>query len=319
MIGAVYKWYYTHPEHLRTGLKKFGQDGQDATIKGLKQTLFREIFEEIDYNSFTKKELKDALPVLLFLSLKRDNSVKGRACLDDRKQRLWMQKEDTASPTIAVEALFYTFVMDALEESDGATCKLPGNFLQTEMEGKVIIWINGALALLLVKIDPERWVVYIKCSKAIYSTLNAAILSYEKLVGHLGDWGFEINPYEPCCWNQYTDNNQFTIVFHVNDMKLNHIDKQFVTNTIQKLESVYARLDPMTMTREKLHQYLGMTIDYRSKGEVRITMYNFIKKMIDELQQDMIGTKWAYSCPWIFILTKAKSENSTISLPRPSI
>ena len=95
--------------------------------------LAREVFEEIDYNSLTKQELKDALPVLLFLSMKRDNSVKGRACADGRKQRLWMQKEETASPTIAVEALFYTFVMDAMEERDVATCDLPGHFLQTEM------------------------------------------------------------------------------------------------------------------------------------------------------------------------------------------
>ena len=68
-----------------------------------------------------------------------------------------MQKEDTTSPTIAVEARFYTFVMDALEEHDVATCDLPGLFLQTEMEGKMIIRIDGALALLLVKINPERW------------------------------------------------------------------------------------------------------------------------------------------------------------------
>jgi len=54
--------------------------------------------------------------------------------------------------------------------------------------------------------------------KAIYGTLNAAILSYTKLVGHLGDWGFETNPYEPCCWNMYMDNKQFTIMFHVDDM-----------------------------------------------------------------------------------------------------
>ena len=78
------------------------------------------------------------------------------------------------------------------------------------------------------------------------------------------------------------DNKQFTTV-HVNDMKLSHINKKIVTNILQKLESLYAKLDPMTMMRGKVHQYLGMTIDHRSKGEVCITMYGFIKKMIDEL------------------------------------
>ena len=49
------------------------------------------------------------------------------------------------------------------------------------------------------------------------------------------------------------------------------------------MKLLYAKLDPMKITRGKVHQYLGMTIDHRSKGEVCITMYGFIKKMIDEL------------------------------------
>ena len=75
------------------------------------------------------------------------------------------------------------------------------------------------------------------------------------------------------------DNKQFTIVFHVDDMKLSHINKLFVTNIIRQLEAVYAKLDPMKMTRGKVHQNLGMTIDYRSKGKLRATMYDFIKKI----------------------------------------
>ena len=57
---------------LWAGLKKFGQDGQDATIKELNQMLASEVFEEIDYSSLTKKEPNDVL------SLKRNKSVKGR-------------------------------------------------------------------------------------------------------------------------------------------------------------------------------------------------------------------------------------------------
>ena len=64
-------------------------------------------------------------------------------------------------------------------------------------------------------------------------------------------------------------------------MKLSHINAVFVTNILQKQESVYAKLDPMTMTKEKVHQYLG--IDYCTQGEVHINTHDFIKKMIDEL------------------------------------
>ena len=60
--------------------------------------------------------------------------------------------------------------------------------------------------------DPKKWkkhlkyirgqpVIYVKCKKAIYGTINAAILAYKKLVGYLAEWEFEQNFYEPCCWN----------------------------------------------------------------------------------------------------------------------
>ena len=85
-----------------------------------------------------------------------------------------------------------------------ATCDLPGFFLQTDMEGDILLRIDGILAMLLVKIDRKHWkkhlkyrgknsVIYVKCDKASSGTVTAALLFYKKLVGHLMDWGFEMN------------------------------------------------------------------------------------------------------------------------------
>ena len=287
---------------LRAGLKKFGTNGIKATRKELNQMLRREVFEEIEYGSLTPEDKKNALPILLFLTEKRDGTIKGRACADGRKQKIWTQKADSASPTISIEALFYTLVRDAVEERDVATCDLPGHFLQTKMEGRVILRLFGELADLLVEIDPERWrkhrqlargksLIYVKCSKAIYGTVNAALLSYKKLIGHLSGWGFEMNPYDPCCWNQIVNGKQMTVVFHVDDMKLSHVNPDVVTKYIKKLDGVYGKTDPMSITRGKKHEYLGMTIEFIGSKQVQITMYDFIKKMLNEIPKDMNGTK----------------------------
>ena len=72
--------------------------------------------EDIDYDSIARDDLYKALPILLFLTMKRDNvTLKGRACADGRRQRLWMQKENAASPTVTVEALFFVFLAAARE------------------------------------------------------------------------------------------------------------------------------------------------------------------------------------------------------------
>ena len=100
--------------------------------------------------------------------------------------------------------------------------------------------VDGVLALLLLlvsKLDQKIWkkhlrhqgknaVIHVSCDEGIYGTVTTALLTYKKLLGHLMDWGFEMNPYEPCCWIKMINSEQFTIVLHVDDLKLSHKDME---------------------------------------------------------------------------------------------
>ena len=143
-----------------------------------------------------------------------------------------------------------------MEGKDVTTCDLPGSFFQTNMEGHILL--DGALALLLLKFDYKRWkkyllykgknpVIYAKCDKATYGIITAALLPYKKLVGHLMDWGFKMNLYIPCCWNKSINVEQFTIVFHVDVLKLSHKDRNVMSDIIAKLELIYAAIYSMAM------------------------------------------------------------------------
>ena len=87
------------------------------------------------------------------------------------------------------------------------------------------------------------------CDKAIYGTVIAVLLSYKKLIGHLLEWGFKMNPYKPNCWNKMIDGEQFTTVFYIDDPKLSHKIVKQVSDMIAMLESIYAAVDPMTVYR----------------------------------------------------------------------
>ena len=96
---------------LRARLKKFGEVGRKATMKELQQILTREVIGETNQDKLMYEHKKKALPVLLFLSLKRDDTtIKGRSYTDGRPQRVWMDKQDSASLTIAVKAVFYHII-----------------------------------------------------------------------------------------------------------------------------------------------------------------------------------------------------------------
>ena len=74
--------------------------------------------------------------------------------------------------------------------------------------------LRGQLADLMVQVEPELYgpyltktsrgesILYVKMFKAMYGLLRSAFLFYLKLVKDLTDFGFELNPYDPCVANK---------------------------------------------------------------------------------------------------------------------
>jgi hypothetical protein len=126
----------------------------------------------------------------MFLKEKRCGTIKGRGCADGRPQRDYMSKEDTSSPTVATEALILSCLIDAIEKRDVATCDIPGAFMQSDMEGDVVMKLEGVMADVILKIDPTKYkkhtilergkpVVYVKLKKGTLRDLasGAAVLA----------------------------------------------------------------------------------------------------------------------------------------------
>jgi len=205
---------HTHLQHttltqysVKRGLKEFGQDGADAIVKEMKQLDERDVIEPKNPNMLTRQEKVNALEYLMFLKKKRCGRIKGRGCADGRKQRIYKTKEETSAPTVATESLFLSSVIDAQEERDVGTCDIPGAFMQADMDETVYMKLTGTLAKLLTTVNPEKYskfmveengkpTIYVKLRKALYGTLQAALLFWRDLSGQLKEWGFVLNPYD---------------------------------------------------------------------------------------------------------------------------
>ena len=66
---------------------------------------------------------------------------------------------------------------------------------------------------------------------------------------------------------------QYTILWHVDDFKISHVDPEVVTSIIKKLDGKYGDIMPLSVSRGKIHDYLGMVFDYTVCDKVKITMY----------------------------------------------
>jgi len=71
--------------------------------------------------------------------------------------------------------------------------------------------------------------------------------------------------------------------------KILHIDKNIVEDIIRLLNEKFGKESPLTTTRGKVLEYLGMMLDYMTKGKVKISMYDYIDKLLTELPLDMNG------------------------------
>jgi len=68
----------------------------------------------------------------MFLMKKHDVSIKDRGCADIRSQCKYTTKESL--PTISLEAMMMTCVIDAKERRYITVTKIPGAFLNTDMD-----------------------------------------------------------------------------------------------------------------------------------------------------------------------------------------
>ena len=238
--------------NLKQGIKKFGDTGKVAVLVELQQLYDRRVMEPIDKYDLTAEERKGALRYLMFLKEKRCGTIKGRGCADGRKQPDYLTKEETFSATVATEALLLSCIINAVEGRNVATCNIPGAFMQSDMEGKVVMKLDGVMDEVIIKIDPQKNtkyvakengkdVIYVILAKALYGTLQAALLFWQNLSGKLKEWGFTINPYDFCVANKTINGKQCTIVWHIDDLKISHVDSKAVTTILDLLDAQYGQ------------------------------------------------------------------------------
>jgi hypothetical protein len=286
--------------NFKKGITKFGVAGINAVADELKQLDTHNVFTPVSVNGLDDKSKQLALPYLMFLKQKRTGQIKGRGCADGRRQRIYSKKEDASSPTVAMESVFLTSLIEASENRDVATVDIPGAFLQAEIDEIIYVKMAGTIVDILVGINSPKYeayitkegdkkVLYVRLNKALYGTLRAALLFWKKLTATLQEWGFEINPYDTCVANKTIDGTQCTIVWHVDDLKISHANPDVVTNIIGKISSIFGNEAPLTVCRGKKHDYLGMELDYSQKGKVIIRMEKYIQQILEGAPEDLDG------------------------------
>ena len=72
-----------------------------------------------------------------------------------------------------------------------------------------------------------------------------------------------------------------TVFWHVDDLKIFHMNGYVVGNLIIHISEKFRKEAELTIHRGKLHNYLGMNLDYRKCGKVKMDMTEHLEKILN--------------------------------------
>eukprot|EP00957_Ditylum_brightwellii_P200639 15295516-Ditylum_brightwellii.AAC.1 len=210
-------------------------------------------------------ERMKALLVLMFIVEKRNGDIKSRKCAVGSKQQTFpgYVKSKWASPMVSTDGVIITSTIEAHQGQDIAIVDLPNAFLNAPNNEQTLMLLKGKLAELMVQINTKLYLKYITTSskgepmlyvrtlKALYGLLQSALLFYCKMLSELEDYGFKVNPYDPCIANKMINGKQMTVTWHIDDLKISHMESNDVTKCIEYFKTIYG--NRMTVHHGKVH------------------------------------------------------------------
>ena len=98
------------------GIKVFGQRAVSTLFKECKQFYDIDVFERVKVDDLPQIAKNKALNAINLIKEKGNGDIKGRTIANGKMQEKCLNKEETSSPTIAVELLFMSLCIDLHEK-----------------------------------------------------------------------------------------------------------------------------------------------------------------------------------------------------------
>ena len=78
--------------------------------------------------------------------------------------------------------------------------------------------------------------------------------------------------------NKVIDGKQYTILFHVDGLKISYKDPRVVDDVITTLQSIFGKV---TVSRGAAHTYVDIHLDFSVAGELSASMINYFQSTVD--------------------------------------
>ena len=103
---------------------------------------------------------------------------------------------------------------------------------------------------------------------------------------------------------------QITVCWHIDNLKISHRYEEVVSAFAIQIADTYG--PKTTISRGKVHDYLGMQLDFGTcPGSMIISMIKYLQKILDKWPEVLGGTK---ACPATDNLFKVREDKDRVLL-----
>ena len=291
----------------KQAIKKLGERiALPAISKEIKQMLDKKVWTPVHLKDLTEKEKKQVIRSHMFLKEKYDavgkfEKLKGRLVAGGNEQDK-NSYEDLSSPTARLTSLFAVMAIAASEGRLVEAGDIPGAYLNANMKAKVWVRLNRIVSTEVCKIDSnytpyldEDGCLTVLLLKAMYGCVESAKLWNEDISKTLLEAGFVPNSEDPCVFNKGSieGKNQITVVLYVDDVLATCAIQQPLDDLWRVIRARYANVNrgqpDVDVKKGPIINYLGMTLDWSTPGEVRVTQLGFVSDLLRESGMDFSG------------------------------
>ena len=154
---------------LKKGIKRFSDDAINSMMAEYAQIDDKNVFDLLMASKLSQSDKRKALRMIALILKKRSGKIKGRAVADGSRQRVYTNKDEVTSPTIHLESLILSMVIDGHERRDVSTCDVAGAFLIPGIDNFKIIKLDGDMVDIMCDANNryKKYVTY-ECGKNFY-------------------------------------------------------------------------------------------------------------------------------------------------------
>lgn len=270
------------------------------------------IWHPVKISNLTKAERKNILPGQgLVKNKSKDKSIellKGRFVAGGHRQdvRDYDIYREISTPTASLSSLFAVAAHAAAKGLAVASFDIKMAYTKAPMpkDKKIYIRLIKSYVDLIKVINPDLKIEYesfqnedgsviVELDFALYGCVEAGRLFYEFLKNILvKKMDYKVSLYDDCIFNLFDDNGIIisTIVIHVDDGLITGSSETVLDSFFDQFKN---HIGDITIQRGRIHNYLGMVMDFSQPNVVHIT----IEKMIRDILSDWSINKGSRSSP----------------------